>query len=488
MGLESDRLELADLGRAKFTQISQAVVNQAAAVHHGTQHKLPKLGINPDHVSGSLSYPAARSFASTSHPLASSSTPQSASVVSPLPRIPSEVQSHRQNQLALASADSDLDPAPFHLDPPTLSLLYSLTTPPPPTALAAFAARLGAATPSASLAPNLALVEQCLVHPSFWDAADALPAPALPAPALGATARRLTHHLDGARLDNGPLATLGNALLGTLTAELVLAAFPSLPTRVAKAGLTMYVGPKALAEVARASWGVGPSRRELQVVGQEEEARLSRRERAYGHLVGGVGGARKETRGEKDGAAGAGLVRWNRRATSPTKDAVLYEEALASVARAVVGAVYTTHGFAATRTFVHQHFLARLLPPASASHPPAAQDLVPLLKFTNPSRVLSLQLQAAGRPALVHRLLKESGRLSAHPTFVAGAFAGADKVGEGFGSSIKMAEWRASEDGLRRMYLRKGEVGGEGLPSDGWAGGEFGGLSLGETEVVFGSR
>ena len=420
--------------------------------------------------------PAARSFASTSSPLASSSAAQS--VATPLPAIPHDVQSHRQKALA------EQDDAPVPLDSASLSLLYTLTTPPPTTALAAFAARLGAATPAAALSADLALVEQCLVHPSFWEATQTLPAQA-----LAANTRQFTRHLDPAQLHNGPLATLGNALLGTLTSELVLKAYPNLPTRVAKAGLTMYVGPKALAEVARASWGVGPSRRELQAVGKEEEGKVSRRERAYGHLVGGVGGGRKETRGEKDGAAGAGLVRWNRRPVSPTKDAVLYEEALASVARAVVGAVYTTHGFAATRDFVHQHFLARLLPPPSSAHAPATQDLLPLLKFTNPSRVLSLQLQAQGRPALVHRLLKESGRLSAHPTFVAGAFAGEDKVGEGFGSSIKMAEWRASEDGLRRLYLRKGDVAAEGLPSDGWAAsGAFGGLSLGETEVAFGSR
>lgn len=154
------------------------------------------------------------------------------------------------------------------------------------------------------------------------------------------------------------------------------------------------------------------------------------------------------------------------------KEAVLYEDALASVARAIVGAVYQTHGFAAARTFVHAHFLARVVPPASTAlaSPSAAQDLVPLLKFTNPSRVLSLSLTAHGLCPLRHALLKESGRLSAHPTYVTGAFSGDVKLGEGFGSSVRMSEWRASEDALRRVYL--GGRRNEGLPSDAWAAGE----------------
>lgn len=72
----------------------------------------------------------------------------------------------------------------------------------------------------------------------------------------------------------------------------------------------MYAGPKILAAVA-GSWGVGPSRLDRREVGREDQGKISRKERAYGHLVGGVGPARKVPSG-LDGAAGAGLVRWNR--------------------------------------------------------------------------------------------------------------------------------------------------------------------------------
>lgn len=40
------------------------------------------------------------------------------------------------------------------------------------------------------------------------------------------------------------------------------------------------------------------------------------------------------------------------------------------------------------------------------------------------------------------RLLKETGRHSISPIFVVGVYSGADKLGEGFGSSLKMAEYR----------------------------------------------
>lgn len=46
------------------------------------------------------------------------------------------------------------------------------------------------------------------------------------------------------------------------------------------------------------------------------------------------------------------------------------------------------------------------------------------------------------------RLLKETGRFSNSPVFVVGIFSGADKLGEGFGSSLKMAEYR-----VRTSYL-----------------------------------
>lgn len=98
-------------------------------------------------------------------------------------------------------------------------------------------------------------------------------------------------------------------------------------------------------------------------------------------------------------------------------------------------------GFAAVRHFVHAHFLSR------------QADLLPLLKFFNPRYTLQATMQKHGREAPVTRLIAETGRLSISPIFVMGVWSGTTKLGEGYGSSLKMAEWRACEDALRRIYL-----------------------------------
>lgn len=230
--------------------------------------------------------------------------------------------------------EEEVEPEEEYVPPPVsnqeLSILYAFTTPPPLSALSALASRLAlassvSASSHASLQTNLPLLEQCLVHESFW-----LGVKELPSAPEGSATRRYTQFHDtplnistspstiprSQRLyaHNGALATLGNAVLGVLASELLLASFPHLPTRVTKAALTMYVGPKSLAAVA-ASWGVAPSRLELRTVGREDVGKTTKGDRAYGHLVGGVGGGkRKES--EIEGAAGMGLIRWNRRVSN----------------------------------------------------------------------------------------------------------------------------------------------------------------------------
>jgi large subunit ribosomal protein L44 len=317
---------------------------------------------------------AGRSFSSTPSIGASSSQ----SVISPRTPIPTEVVRSRpavtedvEGGAAVEEVDESA-PIDEYVPPPLssqqLSLLYAYTAPPPLSSLSAFAARISSSE-YPELANNLPLVEQCLIHESFWSGIDSLP--------TTSHQRTYTNFHDSILSDspsttpvhasNTTLAQIGNSLLGTLTTELLLSSFPNLPTRVTKAALTLYAGPKSLAQVAK-SWGVGPSRLEKALVGREDEGKVSRKERAYGHLVGGRGGARKigDEVGAKEGAAGSGLVRWNRkvsllallhfrgrRATDrvhvvlqpvgPTQDAVLFEDALASVSRAMIGAVYQLH-------------------------------------------------------------------------------------------------------------------------------------------------
>ena len=49
------------------------------------------------------------------------------------------------------------------------------------------------------------------------------------------------------------------------------------------------------------------------------------------------------------------------------------------------------------------------------------------------------------------RLLKETGRFSNSPVFVVGIFSGADQLGEGFGASLRMAEYRVRSSCLQHL-------------------------------------
>lgn len=150
-----------------------------------------------------------------------------------------------------------------------------------------------------------------MIHESFWKSL-----PPTPTSSRAPATRRYTNFHDtplspSIYAHNTSLASIGNSILGALTCELLLSSFPNLPTRVAKAALTLYSGPKSLASVV-SSWGIGPSRLDMRLVGAEEQKKLSRKENAYGHLVGGVGPARKIA-SALEGSGGMGLVRWNRK-------------------------------------------------------------------------------------------------------------------------------------------------------------------------------
>ena len=117
----------------------------------------------------------------------------------------------------------------------------------------------------------------------------------------------------------------------------------------------------------------------------------------------------------------------------------------------------------------------------------------------------------------LNRLLKETGRLSNSPMFVVGIFSGADKRGEGFGSSLKMAEYRvcdlypirpralrlmvffqAAEDSLHRLYLTRTPDSLLQLPTNTFADkrsifapgldDRYTAPEIGESEVVYASR
>jgi large subunit ribosomal protein L44 len=114
------------------------------------------------------------------------------------------------------------------------------------------------------------------------------------------------------------------------------------------------------------------------------------------------------------------------------KPAVTHADALASVPRAMTALIYHHRSLAVARKFAHTFFLSRLI------------DLGSFIKFRDPKLALSFTVEQFGRERPISRLLRESGRASNSPIYVVGIFSGVDKLGEGFGSSLRMAEYRVS--------------------------------------------
>ncbi|KAI9491042.1 ribonuclease III domain-containing protein [Zychaea mexicana] len=143
---------------------------------------------------------------------------------------------------------------------------------------------------------------------------------------------------------------------------------------------------------------------------------------------------------------------------------------LAECFNALVGALYQEQGPEAAKKFVHAHILSREL------------DVRPLIKLENPKRYLSALMKKTGQEAPVSRLLSETGRLSSAPVFVIGVFSGENKLGEGFGSSLKMAEYRACQDALASHYGK--EEKDFVLPSDADKVDNYKPAALGCTEAI----
>ncbi|KAI8905681.1 ribonuclease III domain-containing protein [Powellomyces hirtus] len=125
----------------------------------------------------------------------------------------------------------------------------------------------------------------------------------------------------------------------------------------------------------------------------------------------------------------------------------------ASVLRSLLGALYVDQGAAATRRFIHAHFLSRTI-----------DDLSAHLSLTNPMPTLVRLTQRLDKIRPVSRLLQETGRLSSEPVFLVGIYSGLEKIGEGAGSSKSAAEHSAAVNALCKYYFR--EVKDFALPSD----------------------
>ncbi|CCF52639.1 hypothetical protein NDA10_001604 [Ustilago hordei] len=372
--------------------------------------------------------------------------------------------------------------------------LYAAVRPPPIAAFAALTARLGLIPISVDAATRerrIRLVHQACTHPSFQALVDKVNASANLQLESSATVSGLAKKEGASPLDSAQflslspkggvehhaaLATVGNSLLGMLATEFLHLRYPNLPTRVLKAAVSAYVGPQTLADVGA----------ELGLAGQgilrwNKEARIPTQSN-LNQKRGGRGATPRSlfpsffSSGSGSGS-GSGLN---------SMRTLLSRDVAADSMRALTAVIFQEQGLSSARSFVTSHFLNRSL------------NLSSLLKFNDPKHALVSTCAKYGKQAPQSRMIAESGRLSISPIFVVGVWSGATKIGEGSGSSIRMAEFRAAEDALRRLYLAETPLGDFDLPSatldsefTGMAGEKvvergrvFSAQPIGETEVL----
>lgn len=115
---------------------------------------------------------------------------------------------------------------------------WASVQPPAPAALNSLAARVS--LPSLNVPGNLdAVLTQALTHPSF------------------VSLHKEHYPTDAPPPTNAALSTLGNSLLGLFASEFIHVSYPHLPTRVMKAAVSAYVGPRTCADISR-EWGASP--------------------------------------------------------------------------------------------------------------------------------------------------------------------------------------------------------------------------------------
>lgn len=239
----------------------------------------------------------------------------------------------------------------------------------------------------------------------------------------------------GGLASNFGLNTLGKNLLSYYVSEQLLMKYPRLPMAVHNAAVDAYMGTEVLAEIGKA-WGIEVDKTsKLQKHLAKEPETLQ-----YGRL-------RFILDKYKEEAQETGVYELSEKELkSLDQNSMTYlskeQDAYASAVRAIIGGLYTHAGEEATKLFIRSHILSRKL------------NLAEMFQFSRPTRELSRVCEKLGLTApLEIRLVAETGRLSSHAIYVAGAFCGAEKLGEGLGSSLNEAKTRAVVNALFAYYL-----------------------------------
>lgn len=238
-------------------------------------------------------------------------------------------------------------------------------------------------------------------------------------------------------VNNFGLNTLGKNLLSYYVSEKLLVQYPRLPMTVHNAAVNAYMGVESLFLIGKA-WGieVDDTSKLKKYLAQENEFLK------YGKL-------RFRLEEDKESVKEPGVIEvTSHDVSSAHKDAssITYTsqeaEAYASAVRAIIGGLYTHAGEDAAKDFVNDHVLLKHL------------ALEQMFQFRLPTRELVRLCDKLGFLELLEiRLIAETGRKSSHAIYVAGAFVGGEKLGEGAGSSLQEAKTRSLVNALMLYYL-----------------------------------
>ncbi|KAI5951495.1 MRPL3 [Candida jiufengensis] len=227
--------------------------------------------------------------------------------------------------------------------------------------------------------------------------------------------------------NNFGLNTIGKTLLSYYVSEYLLMNYPRLPMTIHNASVDSLMGVKTLSEIGK-SWGIEVDEISKidRFLGQESEFIK------YGRL-------RYMTNDIKENKIKIkGIEEKKDPLTMLNQEDIAY----ASAVRSIIGGIYTHCGEDVAKTFIKDHILSRNL------------QFEKMFEFNKPiSELIRLCDKLQFKEPLTIRLIAETGRLSAHPQFLAGCFVGDEKLGEGIGSSLKEAQIRASINSLLSYYL-----------------------------------
>lgn len=221
--------------------------------------------------------------------------------------------------------------------------------------------------------------------------------------------------------DNHGLNIFGKNLLTYHVTHRLMSKYPRLPTVVLNAAVDAYISQDVLASVAK-SWGI-----EAETTPVME--RFLKQEPIYITL-----GKLRFFNNNLNKDDGVELISSQNYSESA---------AYALSTRSIVGALWASTQESQPDLvfrFIDEHILSRKL------------DVSKMFQFEQPTREVATLCRREGLEKPVSKLLAESGRLSKAPVFIVGVFSGAEKLGEGFGSSLKEAKARAATDALMKWY------------------------------------